>query len=496
MTPLDEPRSPPPPEPSGPFSRFRASLVARLKARGSYPSWVLFASLAGVFASGFPITILTVSLGPIAEEFGARETAVAWVLSAPLLLSGVALPLLGKLGDLHGHRRVFLLGFGAATVAASATAFAWNLPSLIGLRTIAAVVGGATQPAAMALILSVHRPEDRVRAMGWWSMTGAAAPAFGLIAGGPLVDWLGWRVVFLVQACLSAIALLLASVVLSETPRKRARFDVAGAAALAVGVGGLMYAVSQLRELGDGSPYFWLGIVGGAIGIWAFVRIERRAATPLLPLEFFRRPNFSASIASNAFHSAAYMGSFSISPLLYVKLFGYSVTATAAVMLMRTASLTIASPIGGRLGARIGERRTALLGGSVMTFGLLLIAAGAYGLSRFAIEVGLVLQGLGHGLTQPVLASATAGAVDDEDLGVAAAANRLTGQMGVAFGITTLTMVYGGIDTGGSFATAFLVGAALSVASLTLALFMSVRDRVKEAHLVPEPLALGAEEQG
>jgi MFS family permease len=154
---------------------------------------VLIAALAGVFATSFPITILTISLSSIAEEFGVRETTVAWVVSAPILLSAVALPLLGKLGDLYGHRRVFLLGFGASTLSALATACAWNAPSLITLRTLSAIVGAATQPAAMALIFNVYEPGKRVSAMGWWAMMGAAAPATGLVAGGPLVDLFGWR---------------------------------------------------------------------------------------------------------------------------------------------------------------------------------------------------------------------------------------------------------------------------------------------------------------
>ena len=196
-------------------------MITRLEARGTYPTWVLIAALTGVFATSFPITILTISLTEIADEFGVRETTIAWVISAPVLLSAIALPLLGKLGDLHGHRRVFLGGFAAASVAALATAFAWDAPSLIGLRIVAAVVGAATQPTSMAIIFSVYEPRDRVRAMGWWAMMGAAAPAAGLIAGGPLVDMFGWRIVFVLQAGFSLVALVVAGLILRETPATR-----------------------------------------------------------------------------------------------------------------------------------------------------------------------------------------------------------------------------------------------------------------------------------
>lgn len=453
-------------------SGWRGRLVERLEARGTYPTWVLFAALGGTFAATFPVTILTISLGPIAEEFAAKETTIAWVISAPLLFSAVALPILGKLGDLHGHRRVFLIGFSVATVAAVATSFAWDVFSLIALRTVAAVVGGATQPTAMALILSVHRPEERVRAMGWWSMTGAAAPAFGLVAGGPLVDWLGWRTVFVVQAGLSALALALAFFILRETQKRRARFDVAGTLALGTGVSGLMFALGRVRDVPWDDPLLWSALVVGVLGLAAFVWVEERAVAPLLPLEFFRKANFSASIVSNAFNGSAYMGAFAVAPLLFLSVFEYSITATAGIMLIRTFSLTVGSPIGGRLGTRFGERRAALFGCAVMVAGLACVATGAALVALPVIAVGLVLQGLGHGFAQPPLTAAAVGAVPDGDLGIAAATNRLTSQIGVAFGITALTMVYGGDNAPQAFAGAFSLGVGLAVASFIAALWM------------------------
>jgi EmrB/QacA subfamily drug resistance transporter len=451
----------------------RGRLIARLEARGTHPTWVLWAALSGMFATTFPITILTISLGSIADEFGTRETTIAWVITAPMLCSAVALPLMGKLGDLYGHRRIFLLGFGAATLTAAATAAAWDALSLIGLRTVAAVVGGATQPTAMALIFSVYDQEHRVRAMGWWSMTTAAAPALGLIAGGPLVDWLGWRVVFVLQAGFSLLALGLAGLVLRETQRQRVRFDFAGAGTLAVGVAGLMYAVGRVRDLGFASPWIGGAAAISAAGLFAFVRVERVTASPLLPLDFFRRRNFTAPMISNAMMGAAYMGAFVLAPLVLLGIFRFSISTAAAIMLLRTLTLTLSSPLGGQLGSRFGERRAALLGSAVITVSLLVIATGVAELSLTAVAVGLVLQGLGHGLGLPSLNSAVASSVPDRDLGIASAVNRLVAQVGTAFGIATLTTVYGGSNTGGAFGLAFLVGAGFSVLSVFAAGFMA-----------------------
>ena len=464
----------PPAPPSAPAlpSGLRDRLVARLEERGTYSRWVLFAALAGTFATSFPITILTISLGSIATEFSVRETTIAWVLSAPLLLSAVTLPLLGKLGDLYGHRLVFLAGSGLATLTAVATAWAWDATSLIVLRSIAAVVGGATQPTSIALIMGVYPPRERVHAMGWWSMTGAAAPAFGLIAGGPLVDLFGWRIVFLMQAGVSLLALALAAAVLRETRPQRVRLDVAGVITLGVGVGGLMLALGRVRDVGPLAPTIWISIVVGALALFAFTRVERRAAAPLLPLEFFGKRNFSAAIASNAFNGAAYMGAFAIAPLLLLNVFRYSVTTTAAVMLIRTLTLTVSSPFGGRLGARIGERAASTVGAAIMALSLVIIAFASLRVSLAALACGLVLQGLGHGLSIPSLTSASTGAVPEEHLGIAAATNRLSSQIGVAFGITALMMVYGGDNRPEAFSAAFLVGAALAAAAVVAATAM------------------------
>jgi EmrB/QacA subfamily drug resistance transporter len=462
------------PPPTGPSS-LRERVITRLEEGGRYPRWVLFSALAGMFATTFPITILTIALRSIALEFGTSETTIAWVITAPMLFSAVSLPLLGKLGDLYGHRRVFLFGSAAATLTAVATAFAWGPVSLIGLRTLAAVVGGATQPTSMALIFSVFDERDRVRAMGWWSMTGAAAPALGLIAGGPLVEWLGWRVVFVIQAAFSLLALALAAFVLRETPRQRVRFDVGGAATLALGVAGLMFALGRARELGLASPVIGLSTALGLLGLAAFVAVERRTPEPLLSLAFLRLRNFSAPMLANAFMGAAYMGAFVLAPLVLLELFRFSVSQAAGFMLMRTLTLTLASPLGGRLGEWIGERAAALVGSGVMVIALIVIALGTAEVSLLAFGVGLVLQGLGHGLGLPSLISAVASSVPDRDLGIASAANRLTAQVGTAFGITALTIAYGGVNTGRGLGAAFALGALFALLSVVAAGFMSPR---------------------
>jgi MFS family permease len=191
---------------------------------------------------------------------------------------------------------------------------------------------------------------------------------------------------------------------------------------------------------------------------------------PLLPLAFFRDRSFSATLATNAFNSAAYMGAFVIAPLLLFESFGFSVTEAALLMVTRTASLTLASPLGGMLGERRGERAASVIGGALMTLSLLAIAWGAWTSNLLLFGIGLMGQGAGHGLSQPSITSAIAHSVHLSQLGVASAANRLAGQGGASFGIAALTILYGGVAEPGVFARTFALGAALAAASTVTAL--------------------------
>jgi MFS family permease len=174
---------------------------------------------------------------------------------------------------------------------------------------------------------------------------------------------------------------------------------------------------------------------------------------------------------TNAFTSAGYMGAFIIAPIFLYDM-GYSATSVSFIVLIRTATLMLMSPVGGFLGERMGERWASVFGCTLMTFGLMLVSWAAYEQSLVAFILGLIGQGAGHGLSQPSITAAIAHSVSESDLGIAAGVNRLMGQGGAAFGITILTLAYGGTKSPEAFALAFGAGAILSVASISTAVFI------------------------
>ncbi len=451
----------------------RRHVQARLDARNDYKRWVLLTGLAGMFATTFPVTLLAVSLSTIADDFQATETLIAWVISAPLLASAVALPILGKLGDLYGHRRVFLTGFTISTVITALTVFAWDPISLIAMRGLAVMIGGATIPSSMALINSVYGRSERAKAMGWWSLVAAGSPAIGLVIGGPLIDAVGWRPMFGIQAALSIIPVVAAYLVLRETTlRTDVGFDIPGAATLAVATG-CAHVRTQSGALARSRRTHRRRLRGRSHRAGRVLRgRDARVAFPLLPLEFFRRRNFTTSLLAALFSGAAYMGGFVLAPLMLQSVFALSVSATSLVMLLRPASFAITSPIGGTLASRIGERPVAMFGSLGIAIALVLLGLGGTADLLWLVVVGLIMQGIGNGTAQPTITATMSNSVDEEDLGIAAAAQRMAFQVGSALGISTLTSIYGGTEQAADFLTAYVAGAAIGAMALVFATMM------------------------
>ena len=471
----------------------RARVLEHLERTGRYPRWVLWVALTGMFATTFPVTVLVVSLGDIAKDLHSSETVLAWVLTAPMLASAVALPVLGKMGDLYGQRRVFIVGFAGATIASLLTAAAWNPGSLIGFRTLALTIGAATQPTSMALVISVYPPHERVKALGWWSLVAAGGPSVGLVIGGPLIEWFGWRPLFLIQSVLGFVVLVAAALVLKELRQHEpVRFDVAGSFALSVGAGSLLVLLSQGPDWGFTHPALLACAFLAPVGLYAFYRVERTADAPLLPLAYFGRRNFTASQLCSMFMGAAYMGGFVLSPLIATYLLGYSTKITAWLMLLRPLTFSLSSPIGARLAMRVGERINSVTGTLMMTAAMVSFAIGALQASLVWMIVGLVLQGVGNGVCRPSLTTVLTHAVDEKDMGIASASNRMLHQIGASFGIAVLTAVYGGSRVGSSFARAHLVGAVFGALSVVFAA-MVISERRRGADDRPESEVVAAD---
>lgn len=465
---------------------WRERLRHRVRASDRYRWWVLGTALTGNFAAGFTITILAVSITPIAEDLGTSKASLSWIITAPMLTFALATPLFGKFGDVYGHRRVYLIGFATFAVVAGLTATAWSAAALIGFRVLGALAGSATGPTSMALIMQAFPEEDRVKAMGWWSLVGAGAPVIGLVAGGPVVDTFGWRWIFIAQAPIAFVAVLVAGIVLHETPRKeRQPIDAAGAFLLGTAT------IAALIGLQRGGSRGWLDTVALAlllvvapILLALFIRVEGRVSHPLLPLGFFRRKNFTTCLVAAAAANFAYMGGFMLAPRLVQDVFGFTVTTTAYAMLVRPLVFSVVAPAAGYLAVRVGERVTAVAGTACVVVSMVMFSVGARSEILGLVFAGLALSGLGLGMASPSLSSSVANAVDAGSLGIANATQSMVSQIGVVAGIQVLTTIEASGSGSGGFATAYLVGGAIAVIGVVAAFFVRSADRTGSLRVV------------
>ncbi|HEY8217106.1 MAG TPA: MFS transporter, partial [Acidimicrobiia bacterium] len=339
---------------------FRERLARRLPGDHRSPWTALWTVLVGLLATGFSITILAVSLGTVARDLDASRALITWAVTGPFLVMALSMPLLGKLGDLAGHRRVYVIGLAGFAVATALTATAWDGASLVVIRIVAAGFGAATGPTSMALIMRSFDGRDRVKAVGWWALVAAGGPVLGLVLGGVIVDAIGWRGIFVVQAPIAAVAAVAGFVVLRETPRARhVDIDWAGVLTLALASTSLLLGLNLAEAEGWTSALVLCLLAVAPVALVTFVAVERRVAHPLVPLWLFSSHGYSAAMIGRTCFQFAYMGGFIVTPLLVQQEFGLSVAAASLLMVCRPLTNSLSAPTSGYIAVRIGERRVA-----------------------------------------------------------------------------------------------------------------------------------------
>ncbi len=456
---------------------FRQRVLERAQQSPRYSVLVLATVLFGVFSVGFTITILSVSIPRIAQDLGSNESTLTWLVTGPILAFAVFGPSAGKLGDIRGQRRVYAWSMVLVIVFAALTAVAWSDVSLLAFRVLGAATGAAVGPTSLAMINRMFPPARRAQAMGYWTMVSAGGPVIGVVAGGPIVEAFGWRWIFAGQVPLTFAGLLLALAVLPETDRvATARFDIPGAATLAVAATSFLFAVNRGPVLGWSSPLVIGGFVVAPLMAWAFVHIEARAVAPLLPLEYLRRRNFSIPILTQVFSNFAYMGGFIITPLLLTGVFGYGETKAGSMLIARPLAFSVAGPVMGYLAVKTGERFAAIAGAVAVFVSMLMLSTLQSGSSDLVVVAALAMSGVGLGMSAPALVAAIANAVDDDDLGVVGATQQMMTQFGVVMGIqimqATQAARQSAVGEVAAFRDAYLVGAGAAAIALVFAFFV------------------------
>jgi MFS family permease len=482
-----------------------------------YQWWALVALLAGLLALNITFTVFVVALPTVAAEFHTQVSVLTWVTTGPLLAFGLAAPLFGRVGDLFGHRRLYLWGLVGAMVSAVLTATAIGAGELIAARCLDGVQGAATGTASMAIILEMFVPEDRVKAMGWWSMVGAGGPVIGVTLGAPIIQFLGWRTLFWVQLGLLVAAFVVVSLVLPahghrlgiegadgaqpDRPTGRRAIDWVGTWSLSGFVIGIMLALSLGPTAGWTAPAVLIPAVLGVLSFGLFAYRLRTAEHPLIPPKYFRRRNFMLPMGTRAFGNFAYFGGFFLFPLMMEQVYGWHETKVGLVSVARPLCFAVIAPVAGYAAVRIGERASVMLGSGAIVLSMVLFAALGATPVLLLIVPALCLAGLGMGVCLPSTSSTQANEVEASEYGVMSATQLLATQVGEVAGIQVLITiqeevahrtgsssgVHGGSALLNSFHVAFWVGAVVAVAGFACAAFIRdlprARRQAREARL-------------
>ena len=444
---------------------------------------VLVAAVLGTALAYMSDDMLNLAIPSLALELGATMTDIQWVLNAYYVPLVALILIAGSIGDIVGHRRVFIGGLlafaGGAIVCATS-------PSIIWLslgRAVQGIAAAMLVTAGLALVTRLTPPERRGRAIGLFLGLVAAVPSVGPLVSGALVDLLSWRWLFLAPLVLPAVALVVTWWAVPETPTDPSRRpDLAGAIATMICMGGLSVALI-LAGAGD---LGWPAMVAGAIAVAAgamFLVIERDSGDPMLPLGLFRHPVFVGGnliwlLGSMACWSAVFLVALALQVTVGLRpvVAGLALVPIYLVMM-------IGSPLAGRLADRIGHTRPILAG---LTF----YALGIWTLSALdptpgsvpAVLAVILLVAVGMATFTAPLASATLGAVDDDDQGFASGVNNVMGQLAGLLAIVLLPLVAGlGRVTLGDpdFMVGYAVGlrgaAVLASLALVLAVFTFAR---------------------
>jgi EmrB/QacA subfamily drug resistance transporter len=451
------------------------------------------------------VTIVGVALPSIRADLGFSEESLAWVVNAYLITFGGFLLLGGRLGDLLGHRALFLVGVGLFTTASAVCGFASTQEVLIAARAVQGAGGAVVSAVALSLMMTLFTdPAERARAMGIFGFVASGGGSLGVLLGGILTDALDWHWIFLVNVPVGILVVVLTLVVISggRVTAGEQRLDVAGAVTVTAALMTAVYAIVNGNEVGWLTPRT-LGLLGLAAALLViFLVIEARVSSPLVPLRLFRLRNIAVSNAVGVLWAGAMFAWFFLTALYLQLVLGYSPLQVGLAFLPGNLVMGAMSiGLSAKLVLRFGIRPPLGVGLIFASLGLLLLARAPVD-GNFTTDVlpSMILLGVGAGIAfNPVLLAAMSD-VEPAEAGLASGLVNTSFMMGGALGLAVLASVAASRTDAlladgesqaaaltGGYHVAFLVGAIFALVAAALgALLLRVQtpqaaDELEEA---------------
>lgn len=401
---------------------------------------ILSIAVLASFVAFLDGTVVNVALPAISDELGGGLTTQQWVVDAYLITLGALILVAGSVSDAYGRvfvMRIGLIGFGVTSVA---IALAPTAEFLIIARGLQGAAGAFLVPSSLALITSTFRGAAQGRAIGIWTAMTTTAMIAGPVIGGLFVDFLSWRLVFLINVIPIAITMwLLTRARVTDTRRADAAIDWLSAALCTLGLGLMVFALIEQPRLGWSSPAIWLPLVVGAGLFAAFIIRQRYTRHPVLPLDLFTVRNFwTGNVATTFIYGALALNGFVV--VVYLQQgAGLPATLAGLASLPVTILMILLSSRVGTLAGKWGPRLFMTVGPITMGAGALLLLTVTESFDYWwQVLPSMILMGLGLALTVSPLTSAILGAIDTERSGIASAVNNAVARVA---GLVTIAMI-------------------------------------------------------
>jgi EmrB/QacA subfamily drug resistance transporter len=391
------------------------------------------------------VAIVNVALPSIKSDLGFSQTSLQWVVSAYAIMFGGVLLLGGRLADLLGRRRLFVVGLAVFTISSLLCGIAWSEASLIVFRAVQGLGGALLAPAALSLLMTTFAEgRERNLALGIYAAASGSGAATGVLLGGVLTSYLSWSWIFFINVPVGLAAMALAPALLQESRADLAHrhFDVPGAITITSGLMLTVYATTRAASDGWSAPTTIALFVAATAFVVAFVAIELRARSPLLPLRIFRLRSLTAANAVMAIVGAATFAEFFLLTLYLQEVLHYSAMQTGAAFVAFAAAVVLASNLARFVVARLGIRATLVIGLLFSTVSVALLTPLPLD-GRYLTDLlpWFVLGGAGLGLSFVPITIASLAGVDRADAGVASGLINTSRQIGGAIGLAAVSAI-------------------------------------------------------
>ena len=405
--------------------------------------WIIATTVVGSSIAFVDTTVVNVALPVIQRQLRATGDEAQWVIEAFALVLAGCILIGGALGDKFGRRGIYLAGTAIFGLASIACGLATSVSGLIAARAAQGAGAALLIPGSLAILGACFEGGARARAIGTWSAFTAIAPAAGPVLGGWLVQHISWRWVFFINPPLAAAVIVVAY---AHVPESRAAsegaLDWPGSVAATLGLAGLVAGALELPRLGAQNILVWSALACGVLFLVAFVAIEMRSASPMVPLGLFKDRVFAGTNLLTLLLYAALSGALYFVPFNLIQVQHYSPTAAGAALVPSTVLLFLLSSRAERFMERFGATGLLTVGPVVAACGFALFArpfiGGSYWTTYFPAALAL---GAGLGLTVAPLTTSVMNSVPDANVGVASGVNNAVSRTAGVLGLALMAVV-------------------------------------------------------